>query len=201
MSPVSCSELSDVCLLSAIERNLESEEQERVSADMRIRKSQVNRLHVDVSASCSLFLFTRSHFSSCKKLLMQTITPACRHNHACKKHNWSLNDERKKKSLVCTLYVHLMPHMATLLFARPSQGRLSCFCYAWFSYSAKWKTWCPGSLVFVRPPKTQQLAHKVFQWEGSWLWVKKLTLANNCRLICSTALCVILTRLYNNSPT
>lgn len=32
-------------LISAIERNLESEEQERVSADMRIRKSQVN-VHV-----------------------------------------------------------------------------------------------------------------------------------------------------------
>lgn len=31
-----------MCLLTAIERNLESEEQERVSADMRIRKSQVN---------------------------------------------------------------------------------------------------------------------------------------------------------------
>lgn len=28
-------------LIAAIERNLESEEQERVSADMRIRKSQV----------------------------------------------------------------------------------------------------------------------------------------------------------------
>lgn len=29
-------------LIPAIERNLESEEQERVSADIRIRKSQVN---------------------------------------------------------------------------------------------------------------------------------------------------------------
>lgn len=29
-------------IISAIERNLESEEQERVSADMRIRKSQVS---------------------------------------------------------------------------------------------------------------------------------------------------------------
>lgn len=36
-------------LISAIERNLESEEQERVSADMRIRKSQVN----DVLRLCS----------------------------------------------------------------------------------------------------------------------------------------------------
>lgn len=45
-----------LCCSAAIERNLESEEQERVSADMRIRKSQVNMtfwLSVSFRNSCS----------------------------------------------------------------------------------------------------------------------------------------------------
>lgn len=41
---------------SAIERNLESEEQERVSADMRIRKSQVNHVTLTSQVASSCFL-------------------------------------------------------------------------------------------------------------------------------------------------
>lgn len=41
LSPTS---LSNLNFSAAIERNLESEEQERVSADMRIRKSQVKNM-------------------------------------------------------------------------------------------------------------------------------------------------------------
>lgn len=50
------SEFCDLCHFSAIERNLESEEQERVSADMRIRKSQVNHFMLMSRVASSCFL-------------------------------------------------------------------------------------------------------------------------------------------------
>lgn len=50
------SEFCDLCHFSAIERNLESEEQERVSADMRIRKSQVNHVMLACRVASSCFL-------------------------------------------------------------------------------------------------------------------------------------------------
>lgn len=59
---MSCSQLSDVCLLSAIERNLESEEQERVSADMRIRKSQVNHVRLTSPPRVAVFFLRVNTF-------------------------------------------------------------------------------------------------------------------------------------------
>lgn len=50
------SEFYDLCHFSAIDRNLESEEQERVSADMRIRKSQVNHVMLTSQVASSCFL-------------------------------------------------------------------------------------------------------------------------------------------------
>lgn len=44
-----------VVLVSAIERSLESEEQERVSADMRIRKSQVNDVNLKLPSNSPIF--------------------------------------------------------------------------------------------------------------------------------------------------
>lgn len=67
--------------ISAIERNLESEEQERVSADMRIRKSQVNYvLRLCSLRSCFSIVLT---FSEVKSFFPGLVLACCPVQEVC----------------------------------------------------------------------------------------------------------------------
>lgn len=78
-------------LISAIERNLESEEQERVSADMRIRKSQVNyvlcvcsQCHPQPGWSCFDIVVT---FSEVKSFFSAPVLACCAVQEVCGGHD------------------------------------------------------------------------------------------------------------------
>lgn len=89
-------EFYDLCHFSAIERNLESEEQERVSADMRIRKSQVNHVMLTSRVASRCFLHGTT-FLIANNLEDSVIILSLTHhffglylffNYACCRHNY-----------------------------------------------------------------------------------------------------------------